>query len=209
MSKGFTLIELLAAVLILGVLSAIAMPQYRKSIDRARMMEGIQVLPAIYDSYQRWYAENPGVPTKNPPSFNLVDISLKGHAGPDLVRLEEWKSPVWLTPNFAYTVTPSNLDESNKYGGMLVYGVYRKGKYKGQMFLYNPTGLLSTDGGNAHVFCVPKILISANLPDGACELLGYKSDDIYEGEDGAVVYAMVRMGSWPSDIRNEGLYDGL
>ena len=208
MSKGFTLIELLAAVLILGVLSSIAMPQYRKSIDRARMMEGIQVLPAIYDSYQRWYAENPDVSKKDPPPFSLVDISLKGHAGPDLVRGEK-NFPVWLTPNFAYTVTPSSFDTVDRYGGMLIYGVYRKGKYKGQMFLYNPTGLLSSQDGNAHVFCVPAMLISAGLPDGACELLGYKSDDIYEGENGAVVYAMVRMGWWATDIRDGEIYDGL
>ena len=43
MKKGFSLIELLAAVLIIGILSSIALPQYRKAIERARSAEPIAV----------------------------------------------------------------------------------------------------------------------------------------------------------------------
>lgn len=75
MNKGFTLIELMVVVLIIGILSAIALPQYQVAVEKSRVSEALINGRAVVDSMNRALAERPN---EAPTTRASLDIRLSG-----------------------------------------------------------------------------------------------------------------------------------
>lgn len=54
-NRAFTLIELLVVVLIIGILAAIAVPQYQKAVMKANLHKGIPIVESLYQAQQAYY----------------------------------------------------------------------------------------------------------------------------------------------------------
>lgn len=74
MKKGFTLIELLVVVLIIGILAAVAVPQYQKAVEKSRYALSQQTTRALADAQERFYLSNGTYTT----DIDALDLSLPG-----------------------------------------------------------------------------------------------------------------------------------
>lgn len=104
MNKGFTLLELLVVVMILGILTSVAVPQYNRSVRRAEMMEGLSNGKTIYDSALRYKSVNGVAPT----TIDQLDVGFSG---------SDTSGSSFVEGNFTYILNTDSITVQSNLGG--------------------------------------------------------------------------------------------
>ena len=81
-NRAFTLIELLVVVLIIGILAAVALPQYEKAVEKSRATQVYTLMATLAEAEQVYYLAN-GEWTGD---YSKLDIGFPYDSGDDEVR---------------------------------------------------------------------------------------------------------------------------
>ncbi len=106
-AKGFTLIELLVVIVIVGVLSAVAIPQFLNQVRRSRTAEAQAALTAVGRGSEAYRLDN----TQYPNSYDKIKFGCAGCGA----RGDKYMNDPWSAPNYKLPVA-SNVASVSPHG---------------------------------------------------------------------------------------------
>lgn len=155
--KAFTLIELLVVVLIIGILAAVALPQYQRAVEKARFTQLVTVSKSIVDAQQVYFLAN-GVYASR---ADELDIEYPMNASGTAFQTDQWychfdysNSVVGGYPRTSCALHVPRVTLQWEHGrNMFICCVYASDNYKGEGLCQNVTQKKTPYSGEGNVQC--------------------------------------------------------